>query len=93
MRRMFGLLAILAAGQVAAQQAADSVAPEAESAGGFAGLPASLTAAMAAKADGQVVEAKTWMVAAANPHAVKAGADVLDGGGCLGRGSGGLGLG
>ena len=81
MKHAFGLLALLVAGQVAAQQAADSVAPEAAGVGVFEGLPAGLTQAMTAKAEGRVVEAEAWMVAAANPHAVKAGADVLAAGG------------
>ena len=81
MKHAFGLLALLVAGQVAAQQAADSVAPEAAGVGVFEGLPAGLTQAMTAKAEGRVIEAEAWMVAAANPHAVKAGADVLAAGG------------
>ena len=52
----------------AAQQAADAVAPE-------------ITTALTAKDASKVVEAKKWMIAAANPLAVKAGADVLRRGG------------
>jgi gamma-glutamyltranspeptidase/glutathione hydrolase len=37
--------------------------------------------AMAAKVQGKPVKAQNWMVAAANPHAVKAGADALAAGG------------
>lgn len=53
---------------VVAQDAADSVAPEAST-------------ALAAKAAGQPVQAKEWMIAAANPHAVEAGARILAAGG------------
>lgn len=69
------------AGSVAAQQAADAVAPEAASAGTFESLSADVSASLAAKAAGQPVSADNWMIAAANPHAVKAGADVLAAGG------------
>lgn len=55
---------------VAAQQAADAIAPE----------PAT-QAAMTAKQDNHPVEAKNWMVVAANPHAVEAGAKILAQGG------------
>ena len=51
-----------------AQQAADAVAPE-------------VATALAAKRASRPVEAKEWMIAAANPLAVKAGADVLRRGG------------
>ena len=40
-----------------------------------------VTAAFAAKDAGKPVTAENWMVAAANPHAVQAGADVLANGG------------
>ncbi len=40
-----------------------------------------VSAAMAAKADGVPVMAQDWMVVAANPHAVEAGAEVLRQGG------------
>ncbi|WP_298359418.1 gamma-glutamyltransferase [uncultured Litoreibacter sp.] len=51
-----------------AQQAADAIAPEAAS-------------AQAAKGAGTPVEAQNWMVAAANPLAVQAGAKILKSGG------------
>ena len=51
-----------------AQQAADAIAPEAAS-------------AIAAKGAGAPVTAQTWMVAAANPLAVQAGAKTLKNGG------------
>lgn len=80
--RIFGtVVAVFLAGSAGAQQAADGVAPEAAGAGGFAGLSTEVMAALEAKAAGRPVEAETWMVAAANPHAVKAGADVLAAGG------------
>ena len=72
---------LLVAGGAVAQQAADAVDPEAAGAGAFDGLPAGLAAALDAKEAGVPVTAPNWMVAAANPHAVKAGADVLAAGG------------
>lgn len=51
-----------------AQQAADAIDPEAAS-------------AQASKAAGAPVEAQNWMVAAANPLAVQAGANILKAGG------------
>ena len=53
---------------VSAQQAADAVSPE-------------VATALAAKRASQPVEAKDWMIVAANPLAAKAGADVLRRGG------------
>ena len=75
------LVAAVGAGAVSAQQVADAVAPEAAGAGAFEGLPADYAGAMAAKIQGKPVVAQNWMVAAANPHAVKAGADALAAGG------------
>lgn len=63
------------------QQAADSVAPEAAGSGAFQTMSTEVMAAFDAKAAGKPVLATEWMVAAANPHAVKAGADVLAAGG------------
>ena len=76
-------LAALLAAPLAAQQTADAVAPETETAvtDAFAGLSPAAQDALAAKAAGQPTEAQTWMVAAANPLAVEAGADVLRTGG------------
>jgi gamma-glutamyltranspeptidase/glutathione hydrolase len=62
------------------QEAADAVAPEAAGAGIVAASEAA-DAAQVLKAAGKPVEAKTWMVAAANPLAVDAGARVLRDGG------------
>ncbi|MEX3314362.1 gamma-glutamyltransferase [Sulfitobacter sp. PS-8MA] len=83
MRVILTLGGMLLAGAAAAQQAADAVAPEAAGAGaaGFEAISPQVAAALAAKAAGRPVEAQNWMVAAANPHAVQAGADVLARGG------------
>ena len=40
-----------------------------------------IATSLAAKANGQPVNAENWMISAANPHAVAAGADVLRRGG------------
>lgn len=68
---------------LSAQQAADSVDPEKAVAvpAAFAGISDAARAAYDAKTRGQSVTANTWMVAAANPHAVEAGARVLRAGG------------
>lgn len=81
MRDILSVFFFVVAGAAGAQQAADAVAPEAGGAGAFEGLPAGIAAALAAKEAGAPVTAQDWMVAAANPHAVKAGADVLAAGG------------
>ncbi len=77
------LLAALATPLIA-QQAADAVAPETATIGpGAAGLVLSdaASAAMASRNAGEPVLADDWMVAAANPLAVEAGARVLRDGG------------
>ena len=76
-------LLMLTAGAGWAQQSTDTVAPEAATVdgGGFAALSPEVAAALEAKEAGQPVKAQTWMVAAANPHAVQAGAEVLRAGG------------
>ena len=71
----------LAASAGSAQQAADAVQPETATANGFESASAAIAAAMAAKAAGQPVESRNWMIAAANPLAVEAGADILRQGG------------
>lgn len=81
MLKTISVVAILCAGAVSAQQVADTVAPEAAGAGVFEGLGPEYAGAMAAKVQGKPVKAQNWMVAAANPHAVKAGADALAAGG------------
>ncbi|MCR9127764.1 MAG: gamma-glutamyltransferase [Rhodobacteraceae bacterium] len=64
-----------------AQQAADAVQPEAASPVAGTAAPADLRAALAAKQAGVPVRAQNWMVVAAHPLAVQAGADVLAAGG------------
>jgi gamma-glutamyltranspeptidase/glutathione hydrolase len=71
----------LVTGSAVAQEAADTVAPEAGTAGTIAVTSQEIRDAQDAKATGKPVEAKTWMVAAANPLAVQAGAKVLRTGG------------
>lgn len=70
-------------GPAAAQQAADAVDPEiaAQATGAFPGLSETARAALSEKAAGRAVSADDWMVAAANPYAVEAGARVLRAGG------------
>ena len=81
MRKTLSLIGFLIAGAVSAQQAADTVDPEAAVAGAFVGMSAGVTAALETKASGEPVVASNWMIAAANPHAVQAGAEVLAQGG------------
>ncbi|WP_323767629.1 gamma-glutamyltransferase [Antarctobacter sp.] len=65
-----------------AQQAADAVDPEqAVSDSPFAAISAQVGDALATKGAGRPVMGENWMVAAANPHAVQAGAEVLRSGG------------
>ncbi|QJF52314.1 gamma-glutamyltransferase [Roseobacter ponti] len=73
--------ALLIATQVHAQQAADAVQPEPATQGAFEALSEEIAAAFKAKATRTPVQASDWMVAAANPLAVQAGADVLAAGG------------
>lgn len=72
---------LLLAPALMAQQATDSVAPEAASDGRAMALSAPAVAALQAKADGKPVTAQNWMIAAANPLAVEAGSKVLRAGG------------
>ncbi len=72
---------LLAAGPLPAQQAADAITTEGPSQGTIAGLSQAARVAIEAKSAGQPVEAETFMVAAANPLAVEAGAEVLRAGG------------
>ncbi len=65
---------------VHAQQAADTVAPEGAGAGALQ-VPGLLEGAQAAKDAGSPVEAENWMISAAQPLAVEAGAKVLRAGG------------
>lgn len=63
-----------------AQQAADTVAPEAAGTGVPAGS-ARVADAQSAKAAGRAVTAQDWMIVAAHPQATEAGAEVLAAGG------------
>ncbi|MFQ6551998.1 gamma-glutamyltransferase [Aestuariibius insulae] len=68
---------------LAAQDAADSVAPEAPApiSQAFADLSDAAQAALDAKRAGEPVTSENWMIAAANPLAVEAGARILRNGG------------
>ncbi|WP_282062812.1 gamma-glutamyltransferase [Roseobacter litoralis] len=81
MKPVIFAIALGCATSVSAQQAADAVAPEAATQGAFAAMSPEISAAFQAKAERRPVEASNWMVAAANPWAVQAGADVLARGG------------
>ncbi|SEM27217.1 gamma-glutamyltranspeptidase / glutathione hydrolase [Roseovarius azorensis] len=74
---LFGLFCALPA---LAQQAADAVAPEGAGVGVLS-VPPMLADSAEAKANGRPVEAGNWMIAAAHPLAVEAGARVLASGG------------
>ncbi|WP_425091431.1 gamma-glutamyltransferase [Tropicimonas sp. S265A] len=76
------LCAAATAFPVGAQDVADAQAPEAAGAGVvFGSLSPAADAALASKAAGDPVFSENWMVAAANPLAAEAGADVLRAGG------------
>ncbi|MEM7724150.1 MAG: gamma-glutamyltransferase [Pseudomonadota bacterium] len=72
---------MLTAGFANAQTATDAVAPESGTDGGAMVLSEAAAASMAARDAGEPVAASEWMVVAANPLAVEAGADVLAAGG------------
>ncbi|MGR3496280.1 gamma-glutamyltransferase [Citreimonas sp.] len=80
-RWMTMALAGLIAGPALAQQAADAVTTEGTASGVIEGLSAEAQQAVEAKLAGEPVTAQDWMVAAANPLAVEAGAEVLRAGG------------
>jgi len=80
MRALFLALGIGLCIPVHAQQAADTVAPEGAGAGALQ-VPSRLEGAQASKDAGRPVEAENWMIAAAHPLAVEAGAKVLRAGG------------
>lgn len=74
------------AAMAGAQQATDAIAPEAASAAdiatdGFGDLDQPARDGLTAKAAGKPVLAKNWMVTAAHPLAVQAGARILEAGG------------
>jgi len=81
MRIWPGALLALIAGAAVAQQAADAVQPESGTSVAVEAQSPAVAAAMAAKDAGKPVEAQRWMIAAANPLAVEAGAEVLAKGG------------
>ncbi len=64
-----------------AQEAADSVAPEGATQGEAQALTNEIIASLEAKASGAPVQSENWMIAAANPLAVEAGAKILRAGG------------
>lgn len=72
---------VLLASAVTAQEAADAVAPEGGTSGEMVARSKAVADSLAAKSAGTPVEAQNWMIAAANPHAVEAGAAVLRQGG------------
>ena len=74
---------MLLSAPVRAQQASDEVLPETETSVGvkFEAFSSEVAASLAAKARGEPVLARDWMVAVANPHAATAGARVLKEGG------------
>jgi len=81
MNRHIFLAALMLGTPLVAQQTADAVQPEGAAAGVFQSLDPIVQASLQAKANGTPIAATEWMVAAANPHAVQAGADVLAAGG------------
>jgi len=80
MRLGLALLVACLAMPGSAQQAADTVAPEGAGTGTLK-VPSMLRASAEAKAAGRPVRADDWMIAAAHPLAVEAGAEVLAEGG------------
>lgn len=80
---MFAIFTATISTPVFAQTTADAVAPEEETAltTAFAGVSDAAKAALDSKNAGAPVVADDWMIAAANPLAVDAGADVLRAGG------------
>ncbi len=77
------ILALILAVPAGAQQTSDIVVPEQDTqvTTDFPGISDAARAALDAKREGRPVEAEDWMVAAANPLAVEAGARVLREGG------------
>ena len=81
-RAIISILTAAIVGQAAhAQETADSHAPESAVAGQFAANSKQVAESLAAKADNRPVEGERWMISAANPLAVEAGARVLRRGG------------
>ena len=82
MRRLCcGLAALLICVLPLGAAGGEGTVPPPAVAAGFEAISPEVAAAIEAKAAGRPVEAGSWMVAAANPHAVAAGARVLREGG------------
>ena len=81
MRITLTFLCLMLASAGWAQQTADSVQPESSVAGTFETSSDAVQRALAAKSSGQPVHSDVWMVSAANPLAVEAGARILRAGG------------
>ena len=81
MQKLWLICALLFANAVVAQQSADSVAPDNATATGVVSVSPAIAAAQEAKAQGRPVASENWMIAAANPLAAQAGADILRAGG------------
>lgn len=81
MRNLLLTCCVVLTGAAQAQQATDSVAPESATDGQVVMQSTAVNAALQSKADGQPVLSENWMIAAANPHAVEAGAAILRAGG------------
>jgi len=86
MRRSSSILAIfvLCAGiatPLYAEQITDNIEPESATSGAFSSLDPAVQAAFKVKNSGHPAIGHKWMVAAANPYAVQAGAAILNAGG------------
>ncbi len=81
LRTLTAIAALLIAPVLSAQQAADAVAPETGTDTALSLTTAELQLAWERKQAGQPVEAQNWMISAANPLAVEAGARILREGG------------
>lgn len=81
LRSTIAIAALFAATPLFAQQTTDAVDPEAPAPADVSASSDPVQLALDAKAAGQPVEGSDWMVAAANPLAVEAGARVLSHGG------------
>lgn len=74
-------LSVLWSSHAMAQDAADSVEPEAQSPNQTLGFSQIAETSLAAKRAGMAVTSNNWMIVAANPLAVEAGANILREGG------------
>ena len=75
------LAVALSCGPVAGQQATDDIAPELTTDLSARSADPGVRAAQHAKAQGRAMRAANWMISAAHPEAVRAGADILRQGG------------